>query len=73
MTRNITLSADEELLRKAREKASREATTLNAVFRRWLDRYVRSDTAADGYERLMSELGHVEAGARFDRDQLNAR
>jgi hypothetical protein len=36
MLKNITLSADEELIRKAREKAQKEHTTLNASFRQWL-------------------------------------
>ncbi len=73
MTRNITLSADDELIRRARDKAAREATTLNAVFRHWLERYVRSETAAQEYERLMAQLDHVEAGGTFDRDAMNAR
>ena len=33
MLKNITLSAEEEIIRKAREKAQHEHTTLNATFR----------------------------------------
>ena len=39
MLKNITLSAEEELIIKAREKAISEKTTLNVVFRRWLKQY----------------------------------
>ncbi|MDZ7728611.1 MAG: hypothetical protein U5Q44_10705 [Dehalococcoidia bacterium] len=34
--KNITLSADENLIEAARERARRENTTLNEQFRRWL-------------------------------------
>jgi hypothetical protein len=67
------LSADDELIRRAREKAGREARTLNAVFRHWLERYVRSETAVQEYERLMAQLDHVESGGALDRDTMNAR
>ena len=40
MLKNITLGTDEELIRKAREKAQCEHTTLNASFKKWLKRYV---------------------------------
>jgi len=35
----ITLSADEQLIEAARERARREHTTLNAAFRGWLSEY----------------------------------
>ena len=41
--KNITLSGDEALIQKAREKARRENTNLNAAFREWLSRYVGQD------------------------------
>ena len=42
MLKNITLSAEEHLIRAAREKAQHEHTTLNAAFRQWLVRYVQA-------------------------------
>ena len=39
MLKNITFSAEEELIDKAREQARKEKTTLNALFRRWLKQY----------------------------------
>ncbi len=43
MLKTITLSAEGELIRKARDKANRERTTLNAKFRQWLKQYVSAD------------------------------
>lgn len=38
--RNITLSADENLIEAARRRAAAQQTTLNAQFRLWLADYV---------------------------------
>ncbi|MDQ7053481.1 MAG: hypothetical protein Q9P14_11505, partial [candidate division KSB1 bacterium] len=59
MLKNITLSADEQLIKKAREKARRENTTLNETFRQWLKRYVMSDQEQFNYEELMDSLSYV--------------
>lgn len=40
MLKNITLSADAEIIAKARLKARMEHTTLNVQFRQWLEQYV---------------------------------
>ncbi|MBW1790035.1 MAG: hypothetical protein JRK53_26035 [Deltaproteobacteria bacterium] len=73
MLKNITLSADEELIKKAREKSAFENTTLNATFRQWLAQYTNSFFKNDDYDRLMSSLSYVNPGQKFDRDQLNER
>jgi hypothetical protein len=39
MLKNITFSAEKDLIEKAREKARSEKTTLNVAFRRWLKQY----------------------------------
>ncbi len=36
MLKNITLSAEKELIENARDRAEAKNTTLNAEFRRWL-------------------------------------
>ena len=72
MLKNITLSADEKLIKKAREKAQREHTTLNENFRRWLKRYVISDSTFN-YENLMNNLNYANSGRKFTRDELNER
>ncbi len=39
--KNITLSADEDLIEAARQRAAAEHTTLKEQFRLWLENYVR--------------------------------
>lgn len=73
MLKNVTLSADEALVHKAREKAVLERTTLNASFREWLASYVWGEHRGEGYRQLMKRLSHVRAGRAFSRDELNAR
>ena len=73
MLKNITLSADEQLLKKAREIAQREHTTLNEFFRRWLKQIVVSDNAKFNYYEFMDSLEHVKPGKKFSRDELNER
>lgn len=73
MARNVTLSADEDLLRRARDRAQRNNTTLNALFRTWLQRYVGQERAGERYDAVMARLSHVEAGGSFSRDELNER
>jgi len=73
MLKNITLRAEETLIRRAREKAQHEHKTLNAIFRQWLARYVGWDRATTSYEALMKRLSYAQAGRSFTRDELNER
>ena len=52
--KNITMSADENLIEAARARA--EHTTLNEQFRLWLEAYVRRRERADVAMRLIEEL-----------------
>jgi len=72
MLKNITLSAEESLLRLARQRAEAEHTTLNAEFRRWLRQYVESSTPKD-FTALMSRLEYAQPGKAFSRDEMNER
>ena len=73
MLKNITLSAQDSLIRKAREKAAAEQGSLNSAFRQWLQRYVGGDESADDYGRLMQRLGYARPGRHFDREELHER
>jgi hypothetical protein len=73
VTRNITLSADEVLIEKARARAREQQTSLNAVFRRWLESYAAQQGAREAYESLMARLDEVKAGRPFLRDEMNER
>jgi predicted transcriptional regulator len=71
--KNITLSADEDLIERARLIARGQRRTLNAAFREWLAQFAESEGDAQGFESLMKQLQHVNAGAHFSRDEMNER
>ncbi|MCB0324834.1 MAG: hypothetical protein KDD69_14725 [Bdellovibrionales bacterium] len=71
--KNITLSADEELIKTARRIAESQHTTLNALFREWLGQYRARDQAGASYARLMDQLSYANAGKHFSREELNER
>jgi hypothetical protein len=73
MLKNITLSAEEGLIEKARDKARRERTTLNAKFRQWLHQYVSRGTRTADYGPFMDSLSYARPGKKFSRDELNER
>lgn len=73
MLKNITLSAEEELIRRAREKAGRERTTLNAAFRQWLGRYAADGTKTADLASFMDSFGYARPGRKFSRDDMNER
>jgi hypothetical protein len=71
--KNITLSADADLIERARTRSREQKKTLNAAFREWLERYAGNGTAPDDYQQLMKELRHVRAGRKFTREEMNVR
>jgi len=71
--KNITLSANESLIERAREKAKNEKTTLNNRFREWLENYASGKNRAEEYETLMSQLDYVKIDRKYSRDELNER
>ncbi len=73
--KNITLSADEELIEAARARARDDGTSLNEEFRRWLAQYAdRRDSVADTmrYIRELQET-YSTGGRKFTREELNER
>ncbi len=73
MLKNITFSAEEDLIRRARERAAAERTTLNEEFRRWLEKYVERPETAEAFAVLMDQFEYVQPGRSFTRDELNER
>lgn len=72
--KNITLSADENLIEAARRRAVSEHTTLNEQFRLWLENYVRREQQAAEAMRVMRELrGRLRVGRKLTRDEMNER
>ena len=73
MLKNITFSAEEDLIAKAREKAREEKTTLNAVFKRWLKQYAERKKVSEEYDMVMEKMNYARAGRKFTRDEMNER
>ena len=73
--KNITLSAEEQLIEAARARARAENTTLNEQFRRWLADYAQRRKRADAAMQVIAELrGRLRTGGRkFSRDEMNER
>ena len=71
--KNITLSADEDLIERARAIAREQRRTLNEAFREWLAQFAQSAGDGQGFDALMARFEHVDAGRHFSRNELNER
>ena len=74
--RNITLSATDQLIDQARDKARAQGVTLNDEFRKWLASYVQvgdGQSAVDRFRSVMQAMPHAEAGRTFTREEMNER
>lgn len=69
----VTLSAEDDVLERARLRAAREGTTLNAAFREWLRQYGGAGTTAQEYRQLMRRLSRVRSGKKCTREELTQR
>jgi hypothetical protein len=73
MLKNITFSAEKDLIKKARDRAKSKNSTLNAEFRRWLEQYVEAPQSYTDLMDLMDQLSYAKAGKKFSRSELNER
>jgi hypothetical protein len=71
--KNVTFSADEDLIEQARLVARSQHKTLNAAFREWLVQFSRQSGNGQEFSSLMKRLRHVKAGRHFTRDEMNER
>jgi len=73
--KNITFSADEMAIERAREAARSRHTTLNGAFRDWLSSYGNGGppSKAEEFRILMKRLRYVDAGRKFTREEMNER
>ncbi len=73
--RNITLSADAELIESARARARAERSTLNEQFRRWLADYTHRPSEQDSVLAIIEDLQQRirTGGRRFSREEMNER
>lgn len=72
--KNITLSADEDLIEQARKTAEAQNTTLNAAFRVWLEDYAAKSGDVAAFDRTMERLrGRVVSHGPYTREEMNER
>jgi hypothetical protein len=71
--KNITLSADEDLIEQAHMVARSQRKTLNAAFREWLQQFTAQSGSANDVAALLKRLRHVQPGRKFSRDEMNER
>jgi hypothetical protein len=71
--KNVTFSADEDLIERAREVAKAEHKTLNVAFREWLTAYAARKGNVQQYRALMERFKHIDSGGRYSREGMNER
>jgi hypothetical protein len=73
---NLTLSIDDTLLQQARQAALRENTSVNALVRDFLERYVDARTrrlqALAAFEAV-ADASHSASSGPWSRDTLHER
>ncbi len=74
---NLTITIDEETLRKARIRAVTEGTSVNEVLRKYLEAYAGVSAEQRAALRDIIELAHQaksrRLGKRWSRDELYDR
>ena len=72
--KNITLSADEDKIEQARAFARAHRTTLNQLFRDWLNDTAEGKSIAQSIAEMYARLDYVNSGGRkYSRDEMNER
>jgi hypothetical protein len=73
---NITLSIEDEVIRKARRRAEAMGTSVNQLVREYLKQLAgKTDPNTDGaeFERLSRIAGGNSRGWKFTREELHKR
>lgn len=75
--RNITVSVDDEVYRRARVRAAELDTSVSAVVRRFLSEFVGDETDFERRKRLqdqtLASIRRFRAGNRMTRDEVHDR
>jgi plasmid stability protein len=74
---NLTITVDEQVLKKARIRALEDGTSVNALLRSYLEQYVRDvDTRKKAIKDILARSRTSRAasgGRRANRDELHER
>lgn len=72
--KNITLSADARSIELAREEARARNTSLNALFREWIDDLAARDERRKATQSAFIELdSHITHIPKLTREEMNER
>jgi plasmid stability protein len=75
--RNITVSMEDDLVRRAKVRAAQEDSSVSAVVRRFLEDYARTETEFERLRQkeidLRRQIKHFDATDRLTRDELYDR
>lgn len=71
--KNITLSADAETIELARAEARARGTSLNALFREWIEDLAARDERRGKISKLMEDMQQYDFGGPYSRDEMNQR
>lgn len=71
--KNITLSAEADVIESARECARQRKSTLNGLFREWLAELVEQRDSERRLSELELRIGYARSGGKFTREEMNAR
>ena len=74
MTKEITITLEEELIDAAIKRARAEHTTIDDLVRRWLSDYAARQETLQKFDALTKELsGKVRIGRKPTREEMNER
>jgi hypothetical protein len=72
--KNITFSADAQTIELAREEARKRKSTLNQLFREWLEDLAARDQRRKNIRRVFEELdAYVTHIPKLTREEMNER
>jgi hypothetical protein len=74
--KNITLSAQDDLIDKARRTAANRNSSLNLMFREWLEGLDNSQQQGNEEDRLKDlwkKTSYARVGKKLSREEMNER
>lgn len=71
--KNVTFRIQEDMLRKAREKAGKERKSLNNLINQWLKNYSATQDEAFDVHKYLERVRGVKIGRKFTREEMNER
>ncbi len=74
--KNITLSAQDDLIDSARRIAANKNTSLNIMFREWLEEINNNQAQTNDKDRLINlweKTNYARVGKKLSREEMNER